>query len=49
MVRHTQITQSNKFAIILQCLKKKVIDQFDFLHADKHDSFAQIYAMIFPK
>ena len=28
-------------------LKKKVNDEVDFLHADKHESFLQIVPMIF--
>ena len=34
VARQAQITQSNKVAI-LQYLKKEVIDEVDFLHADK--------------
>ena len=45
MARQAQITQSNKVAI-LQYLKKEVIDEVDFLHADKHKSFLQLHAMI---
>ena len=44
---HAQITQNNKFIISLQCLKKKVSDEVDLLHADKHESFLQIDIMIF--
>ena len=44
---HALITQNNKFAISLQCLKKEVSGEVDFLHADKHESFLQIYTMIF--
>ena len=44
--RHTHITQSSKFAISLQYLKKKVSDEVDFLHADKHLRFLQIDTMI---
>ena len=42
MVRHTQITQNNKFAIYLQYLKKEASDKTDFSHAGKHESFLQI-------
>ena len=34
--RHAQITQNNKFTISLQCLKKEVSNEVDYLHADKH-------------
>ena len=43
----SQITQTNKFAISLQYLKKEVTDEVDFLHADKHGNFLQIDTMIF--
>ena len=46
MARHAQITQSNKFAISLQYLMKKVSDEVDFLHADKHKSLLRIDTMI---
>ena len=44
---HTQITQTNKFVISFQYLKKEVSDEVDFLYADKHESFVQIDSMIF--
>ena len=47
VARHAQTTQNNKFAISLQYLKKEVSDEVDFLHADKHESFLQIDAVIF--
>ena len=47
MTRDVQTTQNNKFAISLQYLKKEVSDEVDFLHANKHESFLQIGAMIF--
>ena len=47
MVGHAQITQNNKFTIYLQSLKKEVINEVDFLNADKHESFLQIDTMIF--
>ena len=31
----------------LQCLKKQVSNEVDFLHADKHESFLQIDTIIF--
>ena len=46
VARHAQVTQNNKFAISLQCLKKELSDENDFLHADKHESLLQIDSMI---
>ena len=46
MARHDQITQNNKFAVSLQYLQKKVSGDVGFLHADKHESFLLIVAMI---
>ena len=46
MARHAQINQNNKFAISLQCLKKELSDENDFLLADKHESLLQIDSMI---
>ena len=42
MIKHFQSTQSNKFAISLQYLKKEDKDDVDFLHVDKHQSFLQV-------
>ena len=42
---NAQITQNNMFAISLQYLRKEVIDEVDFLHADKHKSLLQIDTM----
>ena len=39
MVKHSQSSQNSKFAMSLQ---KKVRDEVDFLHADKHQSFLQV-------
>ena len=39
MIKHSQSTQSNKFAISLQYYKKEVSNGVHFLHADKHQSF----------
>ena len=47
MTRHAQITQSNKFTISWQYLKKEVSDEVDFLHVNKHESFLQIDNTIF--
>ena len=38
MIKHSQITQSNKFAIPLQYLKKEVRNGGHFGHGDKHQS-----------
>ena len=46
VTRLAQITQNNKFAISLQYRKKKLSDEFDFLHADKHGILPQIDTMI---
>ena len=42
MVKHSQSTQSNKFAIFLQYIKEEVRDGVHFLHADKHQSFYEL-------
>ena len=42
MIKHSQTTQSNKFAISLQYLEKEVIDGVYFLHADEHNSFYRL-------
>ena len=39
MNKHSQSSQNSTFAMPLQYLKKKVRDEVDFLHADKHQSF----------
>ena len=39
MIKHSQSTESDNFAISLQYLKKEVRDVVHFLHADKHQSF----------
>ena len=41
-----QSTQTNKFAISLQYLKKDVSDENDFLHTNKHKGLLQIDTMI---
>ena len=35
-IKRSQITQSNKFAISLQYLRKEVVHGVNFLHANKH-------------
>ena len=42
MIKHSQNTQSNKFAISLQYFKKKIKNGVNFLHADKHQSFYKL-------
>ena len=42
MTKNSQSTQSNKFAISLQYLKKEVRNKVHFLHADKHQSFNKL-------
>ena len=37
----------NKFAILLQYVKKEVSDKVDYLLADKHESLPQIDTIIF--
>ena len=39
IVKHSQSSQSSKFAMSLQYLEKEVKDEVDFLHPDKHQSF----------
>ena len=46
VARHAQFTQNKKFAIYLQCLKKEVSDEVDFLPTDKGQSFIQINNII---
>ena len=40
--KHSQSTQSNKFAISLQYLKKEVRNEVHIFHADKHQSFHKL-------
>ena len=42
MIKHSQSTQINKFAISLQYLKKEVREGVNFLHLDKHQSFYKL-------
>ena len=42
MIEHSQITESNKFAISLQYLKKEVRNGGDFWYADKRQSFYKL-------
>ena len=43
MVKHSQSYQNSKFAMSLQYLEKEVRPEVGFLHADKHQSFLQVY------
>ena len=43
MVKHSQSAQNIKFAMALQYLQKQVRDEVDFLHADRHQNFLQVY------
>ena len=42
IIKDSESTQSNKFAISLQYLKKEVRDRVHFLHADKNQSFYKL-------
>ena len=42
IVKHSQSTQSNKFAISLQYLKKEVRNRVHILHKDKHQTFYKL-------
>ena len=46
MIKHSQITQSNKFAIFLQYLKKEVRNGGHSQHADKRQSFYKLVIYI---
>ena len=46
MVKHSQSSQSSKFAMSLQYLKKEVRDEVGFLHTDKHQSFLQVISTL---
>ena len=46
MIKHSQITQSNKLAVSLQYLEKEVMKGVHFLHADKHLGFYKL-ALLF--
>ena len=39
MIKHSQSTQINKFALSLQYFKKEVSEGVHFLHLNKHQSF----------
>ena len=42
LIKHSQSTQSNMFAISSQYLRKEVMNGVYFLHADKHHSFYKL-------
>ena len=42
IARCTQNTQNSKFVIFLHYLKKEGMDEVDFVHADKHQTTAQV-------
>ena len=46
IIKHSQFTQSNKFAISIQHLKKEVRNRVRILHADKHQGFYKV-ALLF--
>ena len=46
MIKHSQSTQSKKYAIPLQYLKKEVRNGVHFLHAEKHQSVYKL-ALLF--
>ena len=39
MVKHSLNSQKSKFTMSLQYLEKEIKDEFNFLHADKYQSF----------
>ena len=43
MARHAQITQNNNSSQCLYNISKKKLDEVDFLHVDKHQSFLQVH------
>ena len=47
MIKHFQSTQSNKFAISLQYLKKEVRKEVNFLHTDEHQSLYKLRLLFF--
>ena len=42
MVKHSQSSKESKFAISLEYLEKKVRNEVEFLHADKHQNLLQV-------
>ena len=46
MIKYAQSTQSNKFTVSLQYLKKEVRNGVHFLHVDKHQSFYKLALLL---
>ena len=46
MIKHSQITQSSKFTISLQYVKKEVTNGGDFWYPDKRQSFCKLVLSI---
>ena len=46
MVKHSQSTQRNEFAISLQNLKNEVRNGVHFLHVDRHHSFYKLTSFL---
>ena len=42
LANHSQISQNSTLAMSLQYLKKKIRDEVEFWHEDKHQSFLQV-------
>ena len=42
IIKHSQSTQSYKFAIYLQYIEKEISNGVHFLHADRHQSFYKL-------
>ena len=49
MIKYSQSTQSNKFAILYNISKKKLGMKFIFFHADKYQSFYKLAVSFFMK
>ena len=46
MIKHSQSTHGNKFAISLQYLKKEVSEGVHFLHGDKQNKFYKLALLL---
>ena len=46
LARHIESTQNSKLVISLQYLKREQMDEVDFLHADKHQTYKLIPLML---
>ena len=49
LAKYSQITQSNKFVISWQYLKKEVMYEVHFLHTDEHQSFYKLALLLLIK